>query len=74
MTDFGYRPNMTYRQFLEARLANMEAEQKLHKPGSGDWAYWKGRALSYRDMLGVVSGAELITNMPGKKLVVEAAE
>lgn len=62
---------MTYREFLEARLANMEAEKECHQRGSGDWAYWKGRALSYRDMLGVVDGAELITNTPGKKLAVE---
>lgn len=74
MNDFGYTPNMTYRQFLEARLANMEAEQARHKSGSGDWAYWKGRALSYRDMLGVMDGAELITSTPGETLSVEPAE
>lgn len=72
MSDFGYSPNMSYRQFLEARLTNMEAEQALHKPGSGDWAYWKGRALSYRDMLGALDGSELITSTPGKRLKVEA--
>jgi hypothetical protein len=68
MTDFGYKPNMSYREFREARLANMEAEQQRHKAGSGDWAYWKGRALSYRDMLGVLDGSQLITSTPGKKL------
>ena len=74
MDDFGYKPNMTYREFLEARLKNMKAEQEQYKAGSGDWAYWKGRALSYQDMLGVVGGAELITSTPGKTLSVEAAE
>ena len=71
MNDFGYTPNMTYRQFLEARLANMEAEREQHKIGTVNWAYWNGRALSYRDMLGVLEGSELITNTPGKRLTVE---
>jgi hypothetical protein len=73
MSDFGYKPNMNYREFLEARLKHMKAEQALHELGTGDWAYWKGRALSYQDMLGALDGAELITSTPGKKLAVEAA-
>ena len=69
-----YKDQMTYREFLEARRDHMDAERQAYDPNSASWHFFHGRMLSYSNMLNALDGTELITQTPGKKLSVEAAE
>ena len=63
---------MTFREFLQFRLDEMQREMERHPPGINH-SFWKGRMLSYQDALSAANGTTLLrAPKDGGNVIVEA--